>query len=280
MQDKSYLNFLLAKKLRPSFGENTPSKNAKLLRKDIHLKPIIKKMNESDLLMFYFIISSEGLPGDVIKEVQSNLHEIIMFESNGYLSRSCDSCNDGLQSCDWCDGNGNVECSECDGDGNVSCDTCDGSGEDEEGNPCDECVGVGEKTCDLCGGKKESECDRCNGDGYDTCPDCDGSGDVTDESEVTLNTHYIYTYDPKVVSLFQNEVDKENSFKSVFNSNPMILKNLIDQNKKTLVILNYDSEEVDSSLIDSGDVDDEYFINDILNLSGKNLDDLPGIKVY
>lgn len=279
MENKTYLNFLLANKLRPLFGKNTPTQNIKSLKDNTHLKPIIKKLNSEDKLMFLFVVSSDGLPGEVIKEVQSNLYEIILYESTGHPERSCDYCNgDGYINCDYCDGNGEQECSECDGSGDVTCETCDGSGQNDEEGPCDDCQGSGEVKCSNCEGHGKIGCDECGGDGSHTCYDCGGSGDVTDESEITLEKHYIYTYDPKVVSLFTDESKKsDKQFTPVFENDPMLLKKLSEQNKKTLVIKNYESDEFDSSLFDNSDTDDEYFIDEIINLVGKNLDDLPGL---
>jgi RecJ-like exonuclease len=58
----------------------------------------------------------------------------------------------------------------------VSCDTCDGDGEDDEGNPCEECQGGGRVECEYCEGRGEYTCEDCMGYEIKPCPKCDGNG--------------------------------------------------------------------------------------------------------
>lgn len=94
---------------------------------------------------------------------------------------------DVVRVCDECGGSGEVDCENCNS-GNVECPTCDGSGEDEEGDECDDCFGVGEVMCDLCDGVGSFDCDE-----------CDGKGENQDygKTMISIKVSFIFSEDTK-----------------------------------------------------------------------------------
>lgn len=92
----------------------------------------------------------------------------------------CEYCDDGRETCDYCDGEGTEDCEECDGEGTVECPSCKGSGEIKvnqyASDECYNCEGSGKITCDDCNGDGTYECGECGGSGNYECGDCGGSG--------------------------------------------------------------------------------------------------------
>jgi len=98
-----------------------------------------------------------------------------------------------------------VDCPECDGWGTEECFDCDGSGKDES---CDECDGYGEiedpngeegdtLVCDECDGSGEMNCYRCEGSGNYDCSHCGGKSEIEEEYEkyeLTTITDYYISY--------------------------------------------------------------------------------------
>ena len=98
-----------------------------------------------------------------------------------------------------------VDCPECDGRGTEECYDCNGSGKDES---CDECDGSGEiedpngeegdtLVCDECDGSGEMGCYRCVGEGNYDCSYCGGDSEIEKEYEkyeLTTITDYYISY--------------------------------------------------------------------------------------
>ena len=75
--------------------------------------------------------------------------------------------------CQECDGSGEIECYGCDGSGVIGCD-------------CPECGGYGGiDDCEECGGSGESseDCILCSGIGTIFCENCDGTGAISDDED-------------------------------------------------------------------------------------------------
>ena len=119
---------------------------------------------------------------------------------NGEREYECSECyGTGNYECYKCDGSGAIYCPDCDGEGCYDCGDCDGEGGkwDENDNwvecencndgkiDCNGCNGEGELECPECEGNGNVPCGDCGGDGYynDECNDCYGSGYFGDEEE-------------------------------------------------------------------------------------------------
>ena len=96
-----------------------------------------------------------------------------------------------------------LECGECNGSGVETCYDCNGSGKDET---CDVCDGSGEiedpnggegdtLVCDECDGSGEMNCYRCDGEGKYDCSYCGGDSEIEEEYEkyelITITDYYI-----------------------------------------------------------------------------------------
>lgn len=129
-----------------------------------------------------------------LKQIQMNANEALRsadsscvvyeFESVSCFE-SCDVCNgNGEVYCSSCGGNGRYSCSSCGGYGQENCRSCGGSGRQyntlgERYESCSGCGGSGKISCYGCGGSGTKYCSSCGGSGKKTCNACDGSGDVT-----------------------------------------------------------------------------------------------------
>lgn len=69
------------------------------------------------------------------------------------------------ESCEGCDGEGEIDCEDCVGTGKVDCEECDGTGVDGNDVECESCE------------DGEDDCESCDGSGKVDCADCGGSGD-------------------------------------------------------------------------------------------------------
>jgi hypothetical protein len=79
---------------------------------------------------------------------------------------TCDGYNEITETCENCDGSGEVGCDYCGAEGEIECNACNGEGEVEGG--CDYCD-YGRVDCDECGGGGEEECPVCEGAEYVRC---------------------------------------------------------------------------------------------------------------
>jgi hypothetical protein len=137
----------------------------------------------------------------------------VVFETEGNTYReSCQSCDGyGELDCDNCDGSGYERCDTCEGDGNMICSECDGEGTvigDYGEESCENCDGKGEVTCDECGGNGEINCSVCGGGGKEECTNCEGNGEVeTDDWEFTK--YFIMTWDKYIKN--RCEITENNS---------------------------------------------------------------------
>ncbi len=173
----------------------------------------------------------------------------LRYEEDDFEDETCDNCEgNGEIRCDNCDPDGNEECNTCSGSGSVFCESCGGDGEDDEGGECDECNGTGELKCDQCEGAGLITCRSCGGDAYEICDECDGNGSIETEKLKYVNTSFM-TWDPALIESFQNsyELDKPIFIDSTF-------EDYKDENK--LLILR---EDIDSGkFFDFVEPDHEY----------------------
>ncbi len=111
--------------------------------------------------------------------------DYIKSESDEYYGdETCEVCEGGGEvGCDTCDGQGYDNCSRCEGRGNEECGECNGDGVDEDDDVCSNCDGDGGMVCDDCDGDATVDCNDCEGSGRRECGECEGSGEVEGNTE-------------------------------------------------------------------------------------------------
>jgi hypothetical protein len=150
-------------------------------------------------LTFYCHSYAKTKSFDLADKMLDNIAFAVLFYNTGNTHKdSCDNCEGrGEIHCEDCYGAGNTECDECDGSGEVTCDSCDGDGRemgDNKWEPCSDCEGAGVLTCGECDGQGRTLCRNCQGGGESECYACDGDGEVeTDEDEYIR--YFIVTWD-------------------------------------------------------------------------------------
>ena len=161
-------------------------------------RDFFKRLDTSKLLKLVIYIHSYRETGnfELAQKILNNLFFAGLFVPSGNQhEETCEDCNgNGDITCDYCNGNGTVDCDECDSSGEVTCSECDGDGVDGAGDTCNECDGKGLLDCGNCAGEGYVDCDECNTTGRETCVTCDGNGEVeTDDENIT--TYQICSWD-------------------------------------------------------------------------------------
>ena len=137
-------------------------------------------------------------------------------EGDGEIEKECQECEAGSVDCQYCDATGKdeegEECSDCNGSEKMLCQVCDGGILLRE--TCEDCDGSGEVGCSNCGEEGDVECDNCEGDGeieggceycdYGRveCDDCDGSGEQ--ECHLCEGSDYISCIFDENISVYEN----------------------------------------------------------------------------
>lgn len=125
------------------------------------------------------------------------------FGKDDFAQDTCEQCNgNGQVECESCGGSGEYSCSKCNGDGEIECDTCEGDGEDSDGDACETCRGSGEIDCDDCEGSGSETCDECRGNGNETCGECDGNGEVESDKLIYYNQTFL-VWDKKLINILR-----------------------------------------------------------------------------
>jgi hypothetical protein len=158
-----------------------------------------------DIVVLIFYIFSYKKTGDF--KIADNLISRISFASlfitqGNIYQTTCEYCNgDGDIECEECYGSGEITCSECDGDESERCSECNGKGtiKDSDGDDeeCTECDGEGKLYCRNCDGNGTETCNYCGGDGRVSCNECDGTGEV-DSGELEYEYYVICTWDNSI----------------------------------------------------------------------------------
>jgi hypothetical protein len=121
---------------------------------------------------------------------------VFTTEGNEYIE-TCNLCDgEGELDCENCNG-GEIRCVTCDGDGEVTCPACDGSGSgkeigDGELEDCEVCNGTGNKKCEDCDGYGYFNCDYCDNGKY-TCEKCGGDGEI-ETTQLNYDAYLIVTW--------------------------------------------------------------------------------------
>jgi hypothetical protein len=189
-----------------------------IVNNDELMKILTSRLSKTDLYKVVYItfLMNKGMEIPQIEGAVTNnllLFKLTNYDEPSTKRESCDDCDGwGNIECDFCDGDGDIICNNCNGSGEVDCDECGGSGEDEEGNTCNYCDGVGNKPCDDCYGDGRNECSFCDGNGQNSCDHCDGSGEVESSEEyyesilLTYITTDDYVLSVKEDTILTNEV--------------------------------------------------------------------------
>jgi len=182
----------LVKKTANYFDDySSPTSVYNSLWNDIHFKPLLDRMSPEDVILYSFLIPINNKQQDIDESydrIEHNMYSVELIEIyNTEPIVDCPECRNGRETCDNCDGQGEILCTSCDGSGEEDCRYCDGSGVDEDsGEECDMCEGDGKQTCGLCNGSNYESCNYCGGDGEYTCGKCEGSGEVESEDKTEI----------------------------------------------------------------------------------------------
>jgi hypothetical protein len=191
------------------------------VKSDELMRILTSRLSETDLYKIIFIsfFMNKNMELSQIEKIVTN--DLLLFKLTNYDNPStkrdsCDDCDgDGNIDCNNCDGDGDITCASCDGSGNEECKECDGSGEDSEGEYCSSCSGDGISDCNDCDGDGRKECNWCDGNGQHICDNCDGSGEVETDEEyydanmLTFITNNNYVLSIKEDTILTNEVADE-----------------------------------------------------------------------
>jgi hypothetical protein len=142
----------------------------------------------------------------------NNLSFIKLVQTEGnHTVNTCDECDgNGELDCELCD-RGEIECDECDGNGEVSCPDCGGDGRqmgDGELEDCEECDGTGNISCPDCGGEGVGLCDSCS-DGKNECSKCYGHGEIESETDYDFYVVSIVTWDRDIANVCELRENNE-----------------------------------------------------------------------
>jgi len=195
---EKYKLLSLVKKSADYFGDTTsPTYVYNSIWSNKNFKPLLDKMTPQDIIFYSFLVPTHLKEQDIDEtydRIEYNIYAVELIEIyNTEPEVDCPECNNGHESCDNCDGTGEIQCTSCDGSGEEDCRYCDGSGMDEDaGEECDMCEGDGKQTCEECNGTKYESCNYCGGDGDVNCINCYGEGQLqTDEKTEIQYLDYI-----------------------------------------------------------------------------------------
>jgi hypothetical protein len=125
----------------------------------------------------------------------------------------CEECgSSGFVRCSNCYGEGEERCNNCEGKGSFDCEDCDGSGELEDGETCGNCNGSGDVKCDNCNGEGDVQCEYCDGSGDErceecnsygkrTCDNCNGDGEIESDENYEVDLYCICSFDKNLKNL-------------------------------------------------------------------------------
>jgi len=140
-------------------------------------------------------------PDYTLEEIQK------LLPNTGLVSTYSNDYESVKETCDECDGEGDLECENCEGGGEVECPVCDGEGVDAEGDTCGECDGSRYVECTWCWGRGEENCDR-----------CDGTGEIEDDSEVFVFRKMTFFSKPGLAEYFEKASQKNLNVEDVLPS--------------------------------------------------------------
>jgi hypothetical protein len=226
-----------------------------IIKSDELMKILTSRLSETDIYKVVFItfLMNKGEDISKIEDIVSN--DLLLFKLTNYdepstKRESCDECDGyGNIECDSCDGDGDIICNNCSGSGEVDCDECGGSGEDEEGDTCHYCDGGGTKPCDDCNGDGRNECSFCDGNGQNSCDYCDGSGEVeTDEEYYDRHLLTFITTDDYVLSVKEDTILPNDVVDKLFDSDSFYVRSYIsDDDTLDDIESQYEGEPEDKS---------------------------------
>ena len=216
----------LVSRLHHVFKGKTPGEIYRTLINDRLYKEIFDRLDDMNVLLFCFAIpniNNTSEIGKIFEEIEGNLFVYSIVEVGGDTYETCEECN----------GNGEIDCHYCEGYGEVDCEDCDSSGEDEEGEECSYCDGKGKKDCDECGS------------GYIRCEYCDGNGEI-------IRDNYVQITQEQYVSFNKNIFQKLELFEIENEISQEILNSITPQDNKTFLIFSEEGDSNDFNKFDYG----------------------------
>lgn len=211
---------------------STPTSVYNSLWRDIHFKPLLNKMSPEDIIFYSFLVPVK-MKGQDIDETYDNIeHSMYSVELVEIYDTEpevdCPRCNSGYESCDNCDGRGEIECDRCDSTGYNDCEYCDGTGRDEEDNECSSCEGSGKDACSYCYGSGNESCDYCGGDGEVSCEYCDGNSTIHSQESSMIEYIDYLSWNSRWKEYFFNkkpdeQIDSEDAKNFNFNNQTILL---------------------------------------------------------
>lgn len=158
-------------------------------------RSVVQNLSGYEIVQLGYIIffMFEGKTMEEAKKMAEIIHMVIETEIKNIRPEQ--------ETCDDCDGNGDIECYECDGEGEVECSYCDGEGEFEGSD--------GEMdTCGVCDGTGKESCSECYGDTTITCHECGGDGEIeTGYDYVEYEETYWFFTSDELYKTYQAKLD-------------------------------------------------------------------------
>lgn len=205
------------------------------LRENIFKYNTHLKFSETELvgLSFMIFLLNQGWhENKIVNQISNFMYIFEISEILNIAMDTCDRCDGGGEiTCHECVGYGWVECGECRGEKEIECDECDGSGEIEDEN-CYNCGGDGFENCPTCMGQGEIKCDTCHGTQFTECDKCDGTGEIELLGYFEVQEFIFFSLNPKIKEkldyLDLNSIIDDEFFDVIENDKYTILTNQIN----------------------------------------------------
>ena len=240
----------LVNKTGKSFKNQNPTGIYRSILNDGHYEVLSHVLKAKDLVIYSLLVPRFNMGSDIDEDydrIEYNMFTIKLGEIyNNEPEIDCPECNNGYESCDNCDGTGEVECDRCDNTGSTDCEYCDGTGQDEEGDSCDSCEGTGKESCNYCYGGGYESCDYCGGDGDVTCGNCDGNGKILSQEDVELYYYDFISWSGRWKSFFSRVKEDEQIDHEDYDN--------FSNNNQTLMLRTFEQLSDEYEGYDNGDV--------------------------
>lgn len=231
----------LVTKTGKSFKNQNPTGIYQSIISDGHYEALSHVLKAKDLVIYSLLVPRFNIGSDIDEDydrIETNMFTIELAEIyNSSPEIDCPTCHNGYESCDNCNGTGEIECDRCDNTGYVDCDYCDGMGRDEEDESCGPCEGTGKETCTYCYGSGNESCGYCGGDGEITCSDCEGIGNIVREEESEIRYTDFVSWSGRWRMYFSNinhheQLDSEDARNFSFNNLTLMLREYYEMSEE------------------------------------------------